>query len=131
MRSRFGISPLNGSTLAVSLALAISALADVPVEIADTEADFAAAQGVNGFTYGYYDRGDGGAFALLPLFNGTHFRFATQPPNTAIGELDPNHGQPNGANSSPGDEHWAVRRYAVEQAGQGLVRWYLDHYPSF
>ena len=96
---------------------------DPPVPLADSNTDWAAdgTQGVNGWTYGYYnltDDADGAysadefvAFDTATHWRGTFWRLApSNAPWTTIGNANgAEFVHPNGANNQA--EHWAIRRW--------------------
>ncbi|MFP6737506.1 MAG: lamin tail domain-containing protein [Planctomycetota bacterium] len=101
--------------------------------IADSMADWApdGEQGVNGWTYGYYNRTDDGnnsyAADEFILFESAHWRatgwrlVASNCPWTNITSEGVH---PNGTNSCPSEEHWPIRRWTSDRAGALEVIWH-------
>ncbi len=126
----FSLAPLandgcDGCTLGANIKL------NNVVQIANSITEFSGTQGQNNWTHGWYNKtGDGdasyaaGDFTAFTAgeFNGTNFALAGPPPWTTLGAAD---AHPNGINSSPNQEHWVVRRYEAEVAGDLLVEWNL------
>ncbi len=120
--------------MTVVVAAALTATTAHAVVIADSVAEFSGVQGQDNWNYGYYDRtadadddytsADFQAFTTTGPFPGFTFDgakwdwvdtdgvTAVNPPWT---ELTNNGGHPNGTNNGP--EHWTVRRWVAEEAG--------------
>jgi hypothetical protein len=108
--------------------------------IADSSIDFSDEQGINGWTYGFYD-GDGPRswgmddFELLTFFDGLWRRMAPGPDSywTAIGRMG---GHPNSTVTSSGripEENWAVRRWTAHEQFMGVIHgriWDNDPTPN-
>ena len=127
-----------------ALLLAASARA---ATIADSLIDwsFDGTQGELGWFYGYYNRtqddndtygvddfteflNDGSA-VIGPTnhWNGGAWQLEanagdTGGPWTSLGQESTH---PNGTNSTPGDEHWTIRRWASEEAGPVVISWHM------
>jgi CotH kinase protein/Lamin Tail Domain len=108
------------------------------VTVANSAADFSDTQGSNNWFYGYYNKTADpdrsydpadfipfpkadGAWSANNFWTGTKWDwFGGNPPWTEISVTD---AHPNGSNN--GDEHWAVRRWVSEVAGNVTVRFRL------
>ncbi|MGE3308749.1 MAG: cadherin-like beta sandwich domain-containing protein [Limisphaerales bacterium] len=137
-------SPLNGPAELLDAAggtaggFGVSSGASV---IADSVADFGGTQGLNGWSYGYYDitrlggppkspndltlfPNTGAAYSALNYWDGTLWDwFAGNQPWT---EISATGGHPNGSNQS--NQHWVVRRYQIQPGEEGdlWVNWSLS-----
>jgi len=89
-------------------------------------------QGVNNWEYGYYNLTadvnatyEPGDFQYLSQGGWTNWSISGPPPWTGI--IDATQGHPNGTNSAPGQEMWAIRRYTVQpgEGGSIDVNWFL------
>lgn len=135
MRSSLVFKGLVPSILAVGVG---SALADTIVfeeflGVADSISDFAVefpggeAVGINDWSYGYYNAttngtapGDYTTGLFTPFVTGQtrgagYGQAASGAPWTNVGPN--NAGHPNGTNSAPNEEIWAIRRYTVPAGG--------------
>ncbi|MCZ6794156.1 MAG: thrombospondin type 3 repeat-containing protein [Planctomycetota bacterium] len=59
---------------------------------------------------------DGGGWQLVPAPGDTGGPWTI---------LDQRHTHPNGINSTPGEEHWTVRRWVADRAGQLAITWHV------
>ncbi len=115
--------------LALTFLLALSPSLKAQV-IADSIADWAGtnAQGANGWTYGYYNYTDDGnntySTGEFEAFTAGHWRgdaWRLVPSNAPWTFLAEEGAHPNGTNSSPNDEHWAIRRWESDHTGQVAI----------
>jgi hypothetical protein len=91
--------------------------------VADSLAEFSGTQGLNGWSYGYYD-GDAAApyapddFELLPLFDGTKWLIEDVPTGYWT-RVSATGGHPHGDITTFGSpaNHWAVRRWTSSRRG--------------
>ncbi len=103
--------------------------------LADSVADWSAdgMQNVNGWTYGYYnltaDEDDTyQTDEFMPFVTDQHWRgqiwrlAPSSAPWTLIGREN---GHPNGTNSAPNEEHWAIRRWTSDREGMVAVGFLL------
>ncbi len=93
------------------IALGASSRAQV---LADSATGFSGTQGLNGWTYGYYDQPNTNThFVQLPTFNGTSWIESPTPPPWTFISATLTH--PNGFNEA--QEQWSVRRWTSDFAG--------------
>lgn len=102
--------------------------------IADSIADWSdsGTQGADGWTYGYYNYTDDGnnqySTGEFRPFVGSHWRgdswrlVESNAPWTFLAEEG---AHPNGTNSAPNDEHWAIRRWTSDHDGQVAIIFHL------
>ena len=115
----------------------------VPATLADSVADFSGTQGLNNWSYGYWDKkndangvyaatefipfpNDGGGFGAGNFWTGTNWLwFSGDPPFT---QLTSTGGRPAGADGNPAlDTQWAVRRYVSEAEGSITITGRIAH----
>ena len=107
-------------------------------DVADSVSEWSnsGVQGTNGWSYGYYNltadgngtyqSGDFTPFAPAE-WDGASWRLSTDPgatggPWTIIQQEDTH---PNGTNSTPGDEHWTIRRWQSDHTGAVAINWHM------
>jgi hypothetical protein len=129
---------LTAVALASTASYAVIVNVDNPVTIADSLADFAVDfsggdAGANGWNYGYYNyTADGdstyaqGDFVPFTAGQTRGTGYGLVPSNAPWTFVDGgNNGHPNGTNSAPDEEHWAIRRYNIGTSGAVDVDWLL------
>ncbi|MBC7526358.1 MAG: hypothetical protein H7308_02305 [Chthonomonadaceae bacterium] len=99
--------------------LGVAPSAHAQIILADSVTEFSGIQGQNNWFYGYYaTSGVSSSFTQFTIFDINDWKESnTFPPFTNLNAIG---GHPGGSNSSPGIEHWAVRRYISEKNG-GLI----------
>ncbi|HAK94982.1 MAG TPA: hypothetical protein DCM87_08250 [Planctomycetes bacterium] len=105
--------------------------ADVPIADSVYDYPWADVQGVDGWYHGYYNlTGDtDGTYQtsdFIPFgaadWTGIGWDLPGNGPWTA---LQQEFGHPNGANSAPNEEHWAIRRWVSDAEGRFAIWWSL------
>ena len=132
---KYKSSSLHGA-VAFLLFAAVAVFCPAPLRadtIADSMNDWSPAgeQGVNGWTYGYYNRtADGNnsyAADEFILFEPAHWRgtgWRLAPSNCPWTNITQEGVHPNGTNSCPSEEHWPIRRWTSDRAGAFEVTWH-------
>ena len=126
-----------GLTLVALLALSPSLRLSAET-FADSVDDWSTggSQGFRGWTYGYYNRTDDGngtyqtgdmRFFSASQWDGSSWRLSTDPgasggPWTIISRESTH---PNGTNSTPGDEHWTIRRWLSDVDAPARITWHM------